>query len=202
MEIKTINKMNFLVNGSNLEKFLCISMEEKTKFDLNKQKLEKDSESLKKIKQEFFTRSIVENDIEKICKNCFKNVSTIESLNITAKTPLTIEESAFENCSKLKTIVLDVSGKCLTIQSDAFKSCNELDCVHIKSTGKIIIEKDAFSQCYNLRVVILDSGNVGIRDNAFESSNDLCIISKSDKKGNKKIEKYCSEHNFEYKELI
>ena len=95
-----------------------------------------------------------------------------------------------------------MSGKCLTIQSDAFKSCNELDCVHIKSTGKIIIEKDAFSQCYNLRVVILDSGNVGIRDNAFESSNDLCIISKSDKKGNKKIEKYCSEHNFEYKELI
>ena len=29
MEIKIINKMIFLVNGSNLEKFICISKEEK-----------------------------------------------------------------------------------------------------------------------------------------------------------------------------
>ena len=197
MEIKIINKMIFLVNGSNLEKFICISKEEKHKFDLKKQKLENDSEQLKKIVQEFYLKNIVENDIKKICKYCFKNVSTVEELYIKTKSSLTIEESAFENCSKLKTIVLEIDSKDLLIQSDAFKSCNELDCVHIKSADKIIIEKDAFSQCYNLRVVILESGNVEIRDDAFESSNDLCIVCKS----NKEIKDYCSKHNICYKEL-
>lgn len=183
MEIKTINDLVCLVNDESLEKFLY-----KIKTDEKKQEGKDDK-----------VFSII--DFSSICKNCFKNVSTVEYLSIKTNSSLTIGESAFENCSKLKTIVL-VSGKCLTIQSEAFKSCNELDSIYIKTAGKIIIEKDVFAQCYKLRVVILESGNVEIRDNAFESSNDLCIISKSDKKGNKKIEKYCSEHNFEYKELI
>ena len=108
-----------------------------------------------------------------------------------------IEQFAFENCSKLKTIIFDIKDEDLTIQSDAFKSCNELDCVHIKSTSKITIEKDAFSQCYNLRVLILDSDNVEIRENAFESSNDLFIVSKN----NDVVKEYCNTNNFEYKGL-
>ena len=135
-------------------------------------------------------------DITTICKNSFKNVSTLENLSIEAKESLTIEESAFENCSKLKTLVLDMKEKDLLIQSDAFKNCNELDCVYIKYTGKITIEKDAFSQCYNLRVVILESADVEIRERVFESSTDLCIISNSDD-----VKNYCNEREIEYKGL-
>lgn len=173
MEIKTIKDLVCLVDGTTLEKFLY-----NAKFD-----------------------SKDEINITTIRKNCFKNVSSVEYLSIKTSSSLIIEESAFENSSKLKTVVLENASNDLVIQSDAFNSCNELDCVHIKTAGKIIIEKDVFAQCYKLMVVILESGNVEIRDDAFESSNDLCIISKSDKKGNKKIEKYCFEHNFEYKDL-
>ena len=173
MEIKTIKDLVCLVDGTTLEKFLYNAKSD-SKDEIN---------------------------ITTIRKNCFKNVSSVEYLSIKTNSSLIIEESAFENSSKLKTVVLENGSNDLVIQSDAFKSCNELDCVHIKTAGKIIIEKNVFAQCYNLRVVILESGNVEIRENAFESSNDLCIISKSNKKRNKKIEKYCSEHNYEYKEL-
>jgi hypothetical protein len=169
MEIKTIKDLVCLVDGTTLEKFLY-----NAKFD-----------------------SKDEINITTIRKNCFKNVSSVEYLSIKTNSSLIIDESAFENSSKLKTVVLENGSNDLVIQSDAFKSCNELDCVHIKTAGKIIIEKNVFAQCYNLRVVILESGNVEIRDDAFESSNDLCIISQS----NDDVEKYCSEHNFEYKDL-
>ena len=188
MEGIIIGKMTCFVNDSNLEKFLYNSKEEKF-IILDLSKTAKDSKGN--------PNSKLNEDINKICKNCFKNVSTVENLTIKTNLSLQIEQFAFENCSKLKTIVLDVKDKDLTIQSDAFKSCNELDCVHIKSTSKITIEKDAFSQCYNLRVLILDSDNVEIRENAFESSNDLCIVSKN----NDVVKEYCNTNNFEYKEL-
>lgn len=200
MEVKTIGEMTCLVNGLNLEKFLYnlkSSSEDKFEFDLIYQKTENESELSKIIAQKFYNNNISEYNINKICKNCFKNVSTVENLTINANLSLQIEQFAFENCSKLKTIVFDIKDKVLTIQSDAFKSCNELDCVHIKSASKITIEKDAFSQCYNLRVLILDSDNVEIRENAFESSNDLCIVSKN----NDVVKEYCNTNNFEYKEL-
>ena len=165
MEIKTINDLVCLVDRTTLEKFLY-----------NAKSDTKDENG----------NILLADNITTIRKNSFKNVSTVESLIVTTKINLTIEELAFENCSKLNNIVLDMSGKCLTIQSEAFKSCNELDSIYIKAASKIIIEKDVFAQCYKLRVVILEYGNVEIRDNAFESSNDLCIISKSNKKRNKK----------------
>ena len=183
MEIKTINDLVCLVNDATLEKLLY--------------KIKSDSKDVSINFSKEDNKNVLMKDINKICKNCFKNVSTIDTFTITTKTSLTIGESAFENCSKLKTLVLEINQKEVIIQSEAFKSCNELDSIYIKTAGKIIIEKDVFAQCYNLRVVILESGNVEIRDDAFESSNDLCIISQS----NDDVEKYCSEHNFEYKEL-
>lgn len=168
MEIKEIGNYTVLVEEEKLVKFLY-----------------EKKEDIKEI-----------TDITTICKNSFKNVSTLENLSIEAKESLTIEESAFENCSKLKTLVLNMKEKDLLIQSDAFKNCNELDCVYIKYTGKITIEKDAFSQCYNLRVVILESADVEIRERVFESSTDLCIISNSDD-----VKNYCNEHEIEYKGL-
>lgn len=200
MDGKTIGEMNFLVNGSNLEKFLYnlkSSSEDKFEFDLIYQKTENESELSKIIAQKFYNNNISEYNINKICKNCFKNVSTVENLTINTNLSLQIEQFAFENCSKLKTIIFDIKDEDLTIQSDAFKSCNELDCVHIKSASKITIEKDAFSQCYNLRVLILDSDNVEIRENAFESLNNLCIVCKN----NNVVKEYCSKNNVEYKEL-
>ena len=184
MEIKEIGNYTVLVEGEKLVKSLYEKKED--------------------------TKEIT--DITTICKNSFKNVSTLENLSIGAKESLTIEESAFENCSKLKTLVLDMKEKVdmeekvdmkekdLLIQSDAFKNCNELDCVYIKSANKITIEKDAFSQCYNLRVVILElapeSTDVEIRERVFESSTDLCIISNSSD-----VKNYCNEHEIEYKGL-
>lgn len=178
MEIKEIGNYTVLVEGGKLVKSLYEKKED--------------------------TKEIT--DITTICKNSFKNVSTLENLSIEAKESLTIEESAFENCSKLKTLVLDMKEKVdmkeknLLIQSDAFKNCNELDCVYIKSANKITIEKDAFSQCYNLRVVILElapeSTDIEIRESVFESSTDLCIISNSDD-----VKNYCNEHEIEYKGL-
>ena len=172
MEIKEIGNYTVLVEGEKLVKSLYEKKED--------------------------TKEIT--DITTICKNSFKNVSTLENLSIEAKESLTIEESAFENCSKLKTLVLDMKEKNLLIQSDAFKNCNELDCVYIKSANKITIEKDAFSQCYNLRVVILElapeSTDVEIRERVFESSTDLCIISNSSD-----VKNYCNEHEIEYKGL-
>ena len=199
MEIKTINDLVCLVGKTTLEKFLY-----KTKSDLKEvfitllyktQKTTKKDESSSQEKSNNNTE--IEKFVNTISKNSFKNVSTIETLKISTKTNLSIEQSAFENCSKLKTIVLEMDSKDLLIQSDVFKSCNDLDCVHIKSASKITIEKNAFAQCYNLRVIVLESGNVKIRENAFESSNDLCIVSKS----NKEIKDYCSKHNICYKEL-
>ena len=188
MEVIIIGKMTCLVNDSNLEKFLYNSKEEKF-IILDLSKTAKDSKGN--------PNSKLNEDINIISKNCFKNVSTIENITINTNLSLQIEQFAFENCSKLKTIIFDIKDEDLTIQSDAFKSCNELDCVHIKSASKITIEKDAFSQCYNLRVVVLESDNVEIRENAFESSNDLCIVSKN----NDVVKEYCNTNNFEYKEL-
>jgi hypothetical protein len=175
MEIKEIGNYTVLVEGEKEEKLVKFLYEKK--------------EDTKEI-----------TDITTICKNSFKNVSTIEDFSMKAEGFLTIEESAFENCSKLKTLVLDMKEKKLLIQSDAFKNCNELDCVYIKSANKITIEKDAFSQCYNLRVVILElapkSTDIEIRESVFESSTDLCIISNSDD-----VKNYCNEHEIEYKGL-
>lgn len=183
MEIKPKNDLVCLVNDTTLEKFLY--------------KIKSDSKDVSINFSKEDNKDILIEDINKISKNCFKNVSTVEYLSIRTNSSLIIEESAFENSSKLKTVVLENGSNDLLIQSDVFKSCNDLDCVHIKSASKITIEKNAFAQCYNLRVIVLESGNVKIRENAFESSNDLCIVSKS----NKEIKDYCSKYNICYKEL-
>lgn len=183
MKIKLLNEANFLINDTILERFLY---GKKKDLVINLTKAEDKKKEGVSIKS-----------INTIRKNCFKNVSTVENIAINANLSLQIEQFAFENCSKLKTIIFDIKDEDLTIQSDAFKSCNELDCVHIKSASKITIEKDAFSQCYNLRVVVLESDNVEIRENAFESSNNLCIVCKN----NNVLKEYCSKNNFEYKGL-
>ena len=87
MEIKEIGSYTVLVDGEKLVKSLYEKKED--------------------------TKEIT--DITTICKNSFKNVSTLENLSIGAKESLTIEESAFENCSKLKTLVLDMEEKNLLI---------------------------------------------------------------------------------------
>lgn len=94
MEIKTLKDLVCLVNGETLEKFLY-----KTKSDL---------------KDENANPDLVET-ITTISKNCFKNVSTVENLTFKTGNSLTIEEFAFENCSKLKTFVLEMENKELKI---------------------------------------------------------------------------------------
>lgn len=150
------------------------------------------------------------DNCENIKSNCFKNTTGIEMVCINSNSTIEIEESAFENSSDLKTIVIDEhinqSGNendqsnqttisNVTIQSKAFKNCNSLDCIHIKAEN-VIIESNAFSQCYNLRIVVIESDVIHVRKEAFEQSNNLCILGKP-----KTLKQYCSKNNIEYMEL-
>lgn len=148
----------------------------------------------------------------KIKAGCFKNTIEIEIVSINSDSTLEIEESAFENSSDLKTIVIEKSEQNtsgdessdqeettktskVTIQSNAFKNCNSLDCIHIKAEH-VTIESKVFSQCYNLRVVVIESANVSLREDSFESSYNLCIIGKSNT-----LKDYCNKNNIVYVEI-
>ena len=158
------------------------------------------------------SKSLNFDNCTKIKAGCFKNTIEIEMLCINSNSTLEIEESAFENSSDLKTIIIEKSEQNtggdessdqeettktskVTIQSNAFRNCNSLDCIHIKA-GNVTIESNAFSQCYNLRVVVIESDVIHVRKEAFEQSNNLCIFGKP-----KTLKQYCSKNNIEYMEL-
>lgn len=156
------------------------------------------------------SKSLNFNNCTTVQTDCFKNTTGIEVVNLKLDSSLEIEESAFENSSDLKTIVIDKhinqSGNendqsnqtiisNVTIQSNAFKNCNSLDCIHIKAEN-VTIESNAFSQCYNLRVVVIESANVSLREDSFESSYNLCIIGKSNT-----LKDYCNKNNIVYVEI-
>lgn len=136
----------------------------------------------------------------------FRNVSGIESIKLPISVHI-IKESAFENCSDLRTIQFlnnsknDSVSKELIIQSNAFENCTNLDSVILKS-NKIIIEKDAFLGCDKLRAVCLGCDEIELRQGAFCNFSQVTIIlscQKMNKTSKEKIQEYCAKNNISLK---
>ena len=141
------------------------------------------------------------NLINDIAAKSFSNDSTLQRI-ILPKTTMTIEQSAFDNCSELQIVELDSEDDFVLtlIQYQAFKNCSKLHTVLLKTNEykdnqMIEIEAEAFSGCYNLRTMQI-SGEANISDSAFEGcdKDKLCFVCKK----NSSVEKYAREHGYRY----
>ena len=107
----------------------------------------------------------------KVSRNRRKEV---ESANI--HTDVTaIEQNAFWNCSKLKTVSFADTSSITSIGAEAFYGCRSLQ--HIKLPESITaIERCAFEDCSNLQSVILPSSISVIPDSAFNGCESLTEV--------------------------
>ena len=130
-----------------------------------------------------------------ICKEAFKNDSTIECLLLEVNVA-SVAESAFENCKELQIVeytegdellaneneilanddkgnIKLTSSSNISIQFHAFKNCEKLHTVvfpKLDKGGQLTIEKEAFFGCKELRTVVLMSdkdASVEITEGAF-----------------------------------
>ena len=131
-----------------------------------------------------------------IVEKAFSNDTTLQRI-ILPKTIMTIEQSAFENCSELQIVEKDTEDteSELCIQYRAFKNCQKLHSFVICQTKNVVIESEAFSGCFNLRTVRI-TGEANISDSAFEGcdKDKLCFVCKK----NSSVAKYAREHGYRY----
>ncbi len=95
----------------------------------------------------------------------FKDYSKLESIDINSNTTLkTIDKSAFEGCSSLKSISLPSSVT--AIKDGAFKGCTSLKSIVIPS-GVRYINDSVFENCISLERVTFSSSITQIGNSAF-----------------------------------
>lgn len=82
---------------------------------------------------------------------------------------------AFYNCSGLKKVIINNSGRIGRIGMRCFSSCEDLEEVTI-NIGTRFIGDVAFEGCTNLKSVILSSSITYIGENAFYGCNSLNVI--------------------------
>lgn len=134
---------------------------------------------------------VIPSDISIIGKGSFMDCN-VETVHISTNVKV-IQESAFENCSSLKSIIVDGSSSSLTdIEDSSFKNCTSLENVSFsKNIQKI--GKYAFYNCYNLDNVVLDSDYLTIIEMySFANCNSLTTINLS--LSINKIEEYAFYH--------
>lgn len=155
------------------------------------------SENLESIGNYAFYRCTKLSDIEipdlitYIPSNAFASCNNLINADLNSCTIIGL--SAFENCSKLETVILSETTK--TIGEKAFKNCRKLvnielpqsldyinakafyDCVCLKSLSlpetMIRIEKEAFCGCINLESINIPDGITSISNGLFQDCEKL-----------------------------
>lgn len=91
------------------------------------------------------------NKVQVIPRECFKN-SSITSLKL-GDSLMKIEESAFENCTMLKEIVLEAPLK--NLGANCFKNCLSLESVELPISLKSM-HPTSFEKCNNLKTISIE----------------------------------------------
>ena len=151
------------------------------------------------LKRETFTKMMKNNDeirvecvripyLKTITKDFFKNFINLKEITFSLSSTSDnnhpqrnlkqgvleiIEDSAFENCNKIKHIELPSTLK--KIGKYAFSGCSSLKSVGLKPDGPLIIESFAFYNCENLTELKI-SMQTDIKDNAFQGCKNLKIL--------------------------
>lgn len=119
---------------------------------------------------------VIPSDIKIIGKNAFKGNSKVITIHIPTNVE-TIKESAFENCSSLKEIIVDGKASSLKdIENNAFSNCITLENISFSSAINKIGEY-AFYNCYKLKNITLESEYLSIIEKySFANCNSLDYI--------------------------
>lgn len=168
------------------------------------------------------------DNCENIKSNCFKNTTGIEMVCINSNSTIEIEESAFENSSDLKTIVIGktLEKKTQNLRNDVVIDSKEQWCTTSlrtinkqKGLNNVTIQSNAFKNCNSLDCIHIKAENVIIESNAFSQCYNLrIVVIESDvihvrkeafEQSNnlcilgkpKTLKQYCSKNNIEYMEL-
>lgn len=107
-----------------------------------------------------------------IDENAFKgteitNVYIPESVEV-------IGDSAFENCTKLRTV--EFSGYFADLGLNCFKGCESLTEMYVPETYTGVISQGTFEGCTNLEAVYIEYGNQAIEPGAFKGCENLAYI--------------------------
>ena len=116
---------------------------------------------------------VIPNDINIIGKNAFKGNNKVITIHIPTNVE-TIKESAFENCSSLKEIIVDGKTSSLKdIENNAFSNCVALENISFSNAINKIGEY-AFYNCYKLKNVTLESEYLSVIEKySFANCNSL-----------------------------
>ena len=107
----------------------------------------------------------IPNTMFSIGKHAFSGCANLKTIIFAEDSKIiTINEGAFENCSKLEDLSLPNSLE--EIKNSAFSNCTSIDEITIPNST-ISIGKDAFTHCFNLKNLTLSNSLENIGDNAF-----------------------------------
>ncbi len=114
--------------------------------------------------------------LTKIGYQSFYNCTSLTSIKIPAKT-VTIESSAFQNCTKLSEVKFESGSELTTINGNAFQSCTALESITIPKSVTTLGQQ-VFYNCTKLSEVKFESGSElkTINNNAFQNCTSLKSI--------------------------
>lgn len=115
---------------------------------------------------------IIEDGVESIGEDAFRECSAIKSVDIASSVKI-IKQNAFIDCASLETIVIPSSVE--SIGYRAFMNCSSLKSLDIPSSVKTI-GSAAFSGCTQLESVNLSDGIERIEGSAFENCNSMYTV--------------------------
>lgn len=115
---------------------------------------------------------IIEDGVESIGEDAFRECSAIKSVDIASSVKI-IKQNAFIDCASLETIVIPSSVE--SIGYCAFMNCSSLKSLDIPSSVKTI-GSAAFSGCTQVESVNLSDGIERIEGSAFENCNSMYTV--------------------------
>ncbi len=113
--------------------------------------------------------------LTKIEKEAFKGCGfTSLDLSVASKDGIVIDARVFENCTKLKSVILPIGMT--EVSTAMFKGCTVLKSVDLgEGKGSVIknIAEDAFHTCTSLESIIIPASVTGIQTGAFDACSAL-----------------------------
>ena len=128
------------------------------------------------------------------------NMKSSNIRNITIPSTVTsIDKGAFEGCENLEKVVFKSNTNLEILPSCTFKKCDKLSYVDLSKCSKINkIDIGAFSQCKNLKECFVPENLTIIESEAFDTCNNLKILSSIESYEHAKEEKKVDELNSWY----